>query len=137
MSDIVTNYNWQDGTDRFTAGDMNRINNNIKAIQEALCLLEHAGSLPEASGLYEAKTISYLSDFEQPEINLHYLSQEYFVPIGWEIPQRDWKDKPYLTAADLNRIEYNTHIFKEHIENMKQELRYSGTFSCGDNMTLM
>lgn len=119
--------------DFYNYSDLNRVENNTDYIKSAL---QSLGYTPILSSINTARTkasIDYYDDINRVESNIKALADASYEPLSWLTPELDWISVyKVFDYEDANRLESNLVNLKAMVENISEEIRYCGTYYCGD-----
>lgn len=127
--------NWNNN-DYYNAEDLNRVENNINEILNILS--DYGVSLALTTITDRDNTdIEFFDSLNRVENNILSIKNSIYQPVNWITPATDWKSLDIFDYTDANRLENNLLALYILINNILNNLLYSGTFSCGQDSTYL
>lgn len=119
--------------DFFNFDDMNRVESNTGYLKELIEFLQGAFTIEEIKINRDMLSFDFDNNLNRIERNIDRLRQEFYAPIGWEVPRTDWEGGiSKFSFNDANRLEKNLKVLYDFAMSTVDSLQYCGTFSCGE-----
>lgn len=130
MNEIVVK-NWGPDDD-YGPQELNRVEQNTQIVAD---LLESAGYKPELEPIKTDRDESgyeFSDSLSRVERNIDSLAKAFFEPPGYQQP-KEWAPGMVHNYNDANRLENNLKLIYEWVCRVKENYRYCGTFTCGED----
>lgn len=134
MNWITPKIDWNGDTDYYNFGDMNRVENNTGVIKELVAFLQGNFNLDNLKTSRNMISIDFEEDLNRIESNIDTLKNNFYEPLGWEESKTNWKAGDPFSYIDANRLEKNLKLLYELAKGTTENLKYCGTFSCGEEV---
>lgn len=131
MSLIPPKTDWTED-DFFNADDMNRIEANTEIVANFLRSIGY--NVPSMVHIKDRtkKSIDFISSINRIENNIEQIKNSFIAPPGYQ--EKDtWNVKRGFSYRDANRLENNLKLLYEWAIKVKENLKYCGTFACGED----
>lgn len=131
MSWIEPKTDWT-SLDYYNYGDLNRIENNTAEVAAFLESIQY--QVPELTVVTnrDKKSIDFISSINRVENNIEQLKDAFIAPPGYQ-GKKTWTVKKGFSYKDANRLENNLKLIYEWAHRVKENYRYCGTFTCGED----
>lgn len=133
MDWITPKIDWN-GNDFFNFEDTNRIENNAGVVKDLIAFLEGNFNLEQLKTDRNMISIEFADSLNRIERTIEKLKNEFYAPIGWQECKTNWKAGDSFSYIDANRLEKNLKILYELAKCTTDNLKYCGTFSCGEEV---
>jgi hypothetical protein len=126
---IPLKLNWT-SEDYYSAEDFNRVEADTQFIAEFLRTMNY--SVPELNAKTDRdeSSIDFIPSINRVEANIDIIKNSFITPTGWQ-NKKLWSVGIKFDFRDANRLENNLQILYSLAVIAKENLIYSGTFSCG------
>lgn len=121
--------------DHYNFRDLNRVESNIEAISIILESMAYIPEIHEIKKNWDRKDFPTLTQMNRIESNIEALRQSFYTPVGWE-DRKVWAKRIKFSWEDALRFERNLSLLQQLINLVKDSLKYSGTFSAGEEVIL-
>lgn len=121
--------------DNYNFEDLNRVESNVQSIAN---FLEEMAYVPELQAIKEDWTMRgfpTLTQINRIESNIDALRQSFYAPTGWD-NRKTWISGMKFNWEDALRFESNLNLLQQLINLVKDSMKYSGTFSAGQEAIL-
>ncbi|MBU5677917.1 hypothetical protein KQI88_15980 [Alkaliphilus sp. MSJ-5] len=125
---------WNGDTDYYNFEDMNRVENNTGVIKELIEFLQGNFSLEKLITDRNILSIDFADDLNRIETNIEKLKDNFYKPLNWEPVKTNWKAGDPFSYIDANRLEKNLKLLYDLAKCTTDNLKYCGTFSCGEEV---
>ncbi len=117
--------------DFLEAADMNRVEGNTQELANLLRGLQY--NVPELTVVTNRDTssIDLISNINRIENNIEALRDRFVTPEGYQ-DAKTWSVGAGFTYLDAIRLENNLKLLHWAFQAAKKNLRYCGTFACGE-----
>lgn len=127
--DLPAKTDWK-ATDYYNADDLNRVENNTQIVANYLKNLQYNIILQTVKTNRNLTSIEFLSSINRIENNIDTIKNNFLIPVGWQ-SKKTWVTGREFDYTDANRYEANLSLLYSMAKIAKDNLIYSGTFSCG------
>lgn len=117
--------------DYYNYGDLNRVETNTAHLAS---LLEQLGQPVPLTYITnrDRRRFEFFDSLNRIESNIKALADNFYAPEGWEQPKTTWASLQRFDYRDANRLEHNLLLLYELIQNVIENMKYCGTFTCGE-----
>lgn len=118
--------------DYYNYGDLNRIENNTAEVAAFLESIQY--QVPELTVVTnrDKKSIDFISSINRVENNIEQLKDAFITPPGYQ-SKKVWEVGKGFSHQDANRLENNLKLLYKWAHLAKENLKYCGTFYCGED----
>lgn len=132
LDDLITpKLDWK-STDYYNAEDLSRVEANTQCIYDYLIDMGYVPSL----GLIKSwNSVGFpgLDEINRVENNIEALGISFYKPAGWG-NKKIWINGKKFDYTDANRYENNLALLMQMIKLIKDNIKYSGAFSAGEEV---
>lgn len=125
----VNKTNWEN-TDFINYDDFNRIERKMEELTNYLNYYQFKSPVINFITNRDIKSIDYLSSINRIENNLEQIKNNFVTPLDWQ-QKKLWSVGMSFTYEDANRLEENTERLMTTAMLATRNLKYTGTFNCG------
>ncbi len=132
LEDLITpKLDWTKD-DYYNAEDLSRVEANTQCIYDYLIDM---GYVPDLGTIKSWNTEGYpdLDEMNRVENNIEALGISFYKPAGWG-NKKTWIIGKKFDYTDANRYENNLALLMQMIKLIKDNIKYSGTFSAGEEV---
>lgn len=132
LDDLLTpKTNWT-SEDYYNAEDLNRVEINTEFVASYLRELQY--NIPNQIYVVDRDKLSidFISSINRVENNIEQLKDAFIAPPGYQ-GKETWTVKKGFSYKDANRLENNLKLIYEWAHRVKENYRYCGTFTCGED----
>jgi len=133
MNWITPKIDWN-GNDFFNFEDTNRIENNTGIVKDLIVFLEGNFNLEQLKTDRDMINIEFADSLNRIERNIEKLKDNFYKPLNWEPVKTNWKAGDSFSYIDANRLEKNLKLLYDLAKCTTDNLKYCGTFSCGEEV---
>ncbi len=117
--------------DYFEFADLNRIENNSQELANMLRSLQYGIPILTVVTDRDITYIDLVSSINRIEQNIEAIKNGFITPVGYQ-NAKSWAVGIGFDYLDAVRLESNLKLLYELYQLAKSNLRYCGTFSCGE-----
>lgn len=132
LDDLLTpKTNWT-SEDYYNAEDLNRVEINTEFVASYLRELQY--NIPNQIYVVDRDKLSidFISSINRVESNIEALKDAFITPPGYQ-QKKTWAVGMGFDYRDANRLERNLQLLYEWAHLAKENLKYCGTFYCGED----
>jgi hypothetical protein len=129
MSWVNPKLDWKE-TDNYNAEDLNRVENNTLEAANYLGAMQSSIPLEATKTDRVITSIDFISSLNRIERNIEIVKNSFLIPPGWQ-DKKVWALGMGFSYLDANRLENNLNLLYTWAQLAKDNLIYTGTFSCG------
>lgn len=122
--------------DYYNFEDLNRVENNINEIKDLINSYSAISALTSITSRNMTR-IEFFDSLNRIESNVLALKNATYQPLGWIVPKIDWASLKPFDYSDANRLESNLLALYGLVNKTKDYLQYCGTFTCGQDNTVL
>lgn len=118
--------------DFYNFADLDRVESNTQAI---VYLLEEHLQIVVDLIIFTSRNVKrfeFYDSLNRIEGNILTLGDTLYKPDGWEQPKTNWRSGQPFDYRDANRLERNLYLLYVLILATIENLKYCGTFHCGE-----
>lgn len=119
-------------TDYYNFEDINRVERYTKEVAELVAFFRSKTITLSINMNREVKAIEFADSMNRIEGNIKSLGEELKRPTGLIEPKVDWWYNTPFSFEDANRLEKNLKVLLDYIQGNINNLKYCGTYTCGD-----
>lgn len=131
---IPSKFDWTK-YDYYNAEDLVRVESNTQFIADELTKLSYIPNIDVIKTDWDEEKLPYRNEIKRVERNIDALKECFYTPIGWQ-NIKDWDVEKKFNYLDAIRFEQNLHALLTTLENLKANMKYSGTFASGQEVVL-
>lgn len=118
--------------DTYNFTDLNRVENNTAEVAAFLESIQYQIPIQTIVSDRDKTSIDYISDINRIEDNIEQIKNAFITPPGYQ-QKKTWAVGMGFDYRDANRLERNLQLLYEWAHLAKENLKYCGTFYCGED----
>lgn len=118
--------------DTYNFDDLNRVENNTADVAAFLESIQYKVPPLTVVTNRDKKSIDFISSINRVESNIEALKDAFIIPPGYQ-GKKTWAVGMGFDYRDANRLERNLQLLYEWAHLAKENLKYCGTFYCGED----
>lgn len=118
--------------DYYNYGDLDRVEGNSAYLADLLTTYRGQPVTIDTFIDRDIKRIDFYDSLNRIEGNIQTLADNFYTPVGWDVPKTDWQSGKGFKYSDANRLEKNLFLLYELVTKTIDSMKYCGTFKCGE-----
>lgn len=128
--------NWT-SNDYYNAEDLNRVENNIKELEQIYQFLNSQFKLSQIIKSDRSyNSIEFADSLNRIESLIKEIKDAFITPPNFITPKTNWQALDAFSSIDANRLEQNLFLLYKYINNTINNLQYCGISTCGIDLRI-